>query len=118
MPQESNNKWNTRWATLTNESGVGILISGMKPLSFSAWPYSMSDIEKAQHINELPERDFITVNIDHLQMGVGGDDSWSQAARPHPEFRISGTRYEYSFIITPIKENSNLNPNSVNLPEF
>ncbi|NJN24554.1 MAG: DUF4981 domain-containing protein [Cyclobacteriaceae bacterium] len=101
-PQESNNHWNTQWASLTNAAGEGMLISGDNPLSFSAWPYTMEDIEKAGHINELPERDIITVNIDHLQQGVGGDDSWSQQARPHPEFRIPARDYSYSFSIKPV----------------
>ena len=101
-PQESNNHWGTRWAQLTNGSGEGIIISAENPLSFSAWPYSMEDIEKAEHINELPDRDFITLNIDHLQQGVGGDDSWSRNALPHEEFRIAPGNYSYSFSIKPV----------------
>ena len=61
----------------------------------------MEDIEKAKHINELPDRDIITLNIDHLQQGVGGDDSWSQNARPHEEYRILPKNYSYSFSIKP-----------------
>lgn len=118
MPQESNNKWNTRWAKLTDNEGNGIIITADQPLSFSAWPYSMNDIENAKHINELPDRDFITVNIDHLQMGVGGDNSWSMAARPHEEFRIKPDVYRYSFTITPIGGNSDIDPDSIRLPEY
>lgn len=102
-PQESNNHWNTRWAKLTNASGQGILISSNESLNISAWPYTMEDIEKAEHINELPDRDLITLNIDYLQQGVGGDDSWSQNARPHEEFRIPAKNYSYSFSIKPVK---------------
>jgi beta-galactosidase len=105
-PQESNNKWATRWAMLTDKEGNGLLISSDQHLSFSAWPYSMDDIEKAQHINELPNRDFITVNIDHLQMGVGGDNSWSPQGQPYEEFRIKSKKYHYGFIIAPVSGNS------------
>jgi beta-galactosidase len=101
-PQESNNRWNTRWAKLTNAQGYGVMFSSDRPLSFSAWPYSMEDIEEATHINKLNFRDFITVNIDHLQQGVGGDDSWSQNARPHKEYRIPAGNYRYSFTMIPI----------------
>jgi len=104
-PQESNNKWATRWAMLTDDEGNGLLISSDQHLSFSAWPYSMEDIEKAQHINELPNRDFITVNIDHLQMGVGGDNSWSPAGQPYEEFRIKSKKYHYGFRIAPVIAN-------------
>ncbi len=101
-PQESNNHYQTRRASLTDGSGQGILIVGESPLSFSAWPYSMEDLESARHTNELPDRNFITLNIDHQQMGVGGDDSWSEDARPHPEFRLPAGRYRYAFRIIPL----------------
>jgi beta-galactosidase len=100
-PQESNNHWGTRWAKLMNGGGQGIAIGAAVPLSFSAWPYTIEDLQTAKHINELPEREIITLNIDHLQMGVGGDDSWSWKARPHEEFRIPPKNYSYSFSIKP-----------------
>ena len=103
MPQESTNHWKTRWASLTDKKGNGIKVSSNQPLSLSAWPYTMDDIEMAKHINELPDRDIITLNIDHLQQGVGGDNSWSPLGRPHKEFRIPCDDYQYKFIIQPIK---------------
>ncbi|MHC5157902.1 MAG: beta-galactosidase small subunit-related protein, partial [Planctomycetota bacterium] len=45
---------------------------GQALINVSAWPYSMSDLEKAKHINELPSRKTITVNIDYEQTGIGG----------------------------------------------
>jgi beta-galactosidase len=39
--------------------------------NFSAWPYTMEDLESADHIHELPIRDTITLNIDYGQKGVG-----------------------------------------------
>ena len=103
-PQESNNLWNTRWAKVVDESGNGIQITADGDLlSLAAWPYSHEDLATAEHINELPDCDFITLNIDHLQMGVGGDDSWSKNALPHQEFRIPSGDYDYAFSIKPIE---------------
>lgn len=115
-PQESNNHWQTRWASLTDPNGHGIIIAGLAPLSFSAWPYGMDDLSTARHTNELPERDFITVNIDHLQMGVGGDDSWSVDARPHPEFRIPAGTYRYAFRLIPARSGVEPDPTAYRLP--
>ena len=53
-PQENGNRTDVRWLTLTDSSGAGLLAVGMPLLSISAWPYSMEDLEKAMHINELP----------------------------------------------------------------
>jgi beta-galactosidase len=62
----------------------------------------MRDIEQAGHINELPERDFITVNVDHLQMGVGGDNSWSPAGQPYEQYQIEPKVHRYRFSLCPV----------------
>ena len=98
-PQENSNRTDIRWMTLTNKDGTGLLAVGMPLLSASAWPYMMVDLERARHINELPRRDTITVNLDYKQMGVGGDDGWG--ARPHPEYRLPCKPYSYSFRLRP-----------------
>ncbi len=95
-PQENANRTDVRWVSWTNNKGKGILISGNKPLSVSAWPYTMDDLEKAKHINELTQRDNITINIDYKQRGVGGDNSWG--APVHEEYTLQpGRTYSYSF---------------------
>jgi beta-galactosidase len=43
----------------------------------------------------------VTLCLDHLQMGVGGDDSWG--ARTHPEYCIQpGTVYEHRMRLEPL----------------
>ena len=99
-PQESGNKTEVYWATLTNSEGRGLRIeSHHDPLSFSAWPYTQTQIEEADRIEELQFGDNITVNIDQQQMGVGGDNTWSLDARPHEPFRIPAKAYRYTFTI-------------------
>ncbi|NHJ85293.1 MAG: DUF4981 domain-containing protein [Asgard group archaeon] len=100
-PQENANRSDVHWFTLSNDNS-GILVQTMSKylLNFSAWPYTMSDLEKAQHINELPKRDVITVNIDYNQKGVGGD--WPAIALTHKEYKLKGMRkYSYSFRLRP-----------------
>ena len=98
-PQETGNKTDVRWLALTNKQGAGLLAVGMPLLSVSAWPFTMEDLEKATHINELPRRKTITVNLDYKQMGVGGDDSWG--ARTHPEYTLPAKAYSYQFRLRP-----------------
>jgi beta-galactosidase len=102
-PQETGNKTGVRWIALRNADGFGLLAVGMPLLEVSAWPFSMSDLESAAHPFELPRRDFITINLDYGQMGVGGDDSWG--ARPHPQYTLPAQPYSYRFRLTPIPEN-------------
>jgi beta-galactosidase len=100
-PQESNNRTGIKWSRFTNENGKGLLFeSSGEPLSMSAWPYMQQELNDKDHAHELVESDFITLNIDHKQMGVGGDDSWTIFARPHEKYRLPARRYTYSFTIS------------------
>jgi beta-galactosidase len=77
-PQENANRCDVRWIAFTDAAGTGLRASATadQPLSVSAWPYTMNDLSNTRHDFELPRRETITVNLDHLQMGVGGDNSW------------------------------------------
>ena len=98
-PQENGNKTDVRWMALTDREGNGLIAVGMPTIDISAWPFAMDDLEKAKHIHELPRRQFITVNLDYRQMGVGGDNSWG--ARTHPEYTLPAKPYHYRFRLTP-----------------
>ncbi len=103
-PQESSNKTDIYWAKLTNSEGKGLQIESIRqPLSFSVWPFTQAQIENANRIEELEFGNTITLNIDHKQMGVGGDNTWSIDARPHKPFRVSAKEYQYSFRLQIIK---------------
>ena len=104
-PQENANRTDVRWVAFTNQNGTGLLAAGQPLIYASAWPYTQQDLEDARHINELPKRDTITVNLDYKQMGIGGDDGWTERARPHPEYRLPLKTYSYSFRLQPINKN-------------
>lgn len=102
-PQENGNKTGVRWVAFSNDAGVGLLAVGMPELCFSAWPFSMQDLEECTHDYQLPRRDFVTVNLDYQQMGVGGDTSWG--ALTHPEYTLPAQRYSYRFRLSPLRAN-------------
>jgi beta-galactosidase len=66
-------------------------------LSMSAWPYTEDNIENAKHTNKLKVADYITLNIDLVQMGVGGNDSWSDVSAPLQQYQVKSRLYHYSF---------------------
>ena len=108
-PQENGYKTDTRWITLTDNEGRGILVSGNPLISFAALHYLHEDFASPgnlannrpdafrvnTHTIDLVERDLVALNIDLGQMGVGGDNSWG--ARTHPEYRFENSQYTYSF---------------------
>ena len=98
-PQENGNKTDVRWASLTGDDGIGLLVAGLPLLSMSAHHYTTADFENADHTYDLVRREDITLNIDYRQTGVGGDNSWG--ARPHPEYTLHSQPYSYSFRLRP-----------------
>ncbi|RPI97835.1 MAG: beta-galactosidase, partial [Chloroflexi bacterium] len=99
-PGETGNKVDVRWLALTNDKErVGLLAIGQPLLSANALHYGTADLNAGKHAFELPRRDYITLNLDLKQQGVGGDDSWG--AWPHEEFLIPCREAAYSFRLRP-----------------
>jgi beta-galactosidase len=107
-PQETGTRTDIRWISVTNEDGTGLLISGLPLISVSALPYTTSQLDytdnKFRHTVDLVPNDFIDLNIDYRQTGVGGNDSWG--ARPLLKYTLSSQKYQYSFRIRPISQNN------------
>ena len=99
-PQENANRDELRWLCLLDKRGYGLKIesTGERYISASAWPYSQRELEKSTHDFELTKANYTTVNIDCIQMGVGGDNSWGMPV--HNEYIINPGKYNYSFIIS------------------
>lgn len=104
-PQENAYKTQVRWLTLTNDEGNGILIEGLPKICFSALRFTIDDLDQGvkkndKHTTDLTPNDFVSLNIDLTQMGVGGDNSWG--AKPHKKYQILPGNYSYSFRIRAI----------------
>ena len=104
--QETANHCDVRWVALRNAAGEGLLVTGEEPLSVSAWNFPMEDIEyrpsqvERRHGGSIVKKDMVWLNIDHMQMGVGGDNTWG--AQVHPEYTITPKEWKYSFTLQPI----------------
>jgi len=98
-PGETGNKADARWIALATSNGFGLLAVGEPLLSVNALHYGTEDLNAGKHAFQLPRRDFIILNLDLKQQGVGGDNSWG--AWPHDEFLIPCQEYNYSFRLRP-----------------
>lgn len=97
-PQDNANRSDVRWISMSAPDNRKITITGLQQLCFRAWPYSEDDLEVARHDYQLPERDFINLNIDLNIHGVGGDDTWG--AKTMDKYTNPGNRkYSYGFVI-------------------
>ncbi len=106
-PQENGNKTDVRWASLSNAAGVGIRVTTLSSGTGSSAPflnasvhnYSHQNLCDAKHTYDLVNQDYVTFNVDHLQMGLGGNDSWSP--RTQPQFLLRDTVYRFGFRVEP-----------------
>ncbi len=116
-PQETGNKTDLRWIrcqskriSLTAEPGDSHLLSS------STWPFSGKALDfvtarfgpesasglvplSSKHGAFLEPGSEIQWNIDHRQMGVGGDTSWGRLV--HPEYTIPPQTYRFSIVFKP-----------------
>ncbi|HEY0679524.1 MAG TPA: beta-galactosidase, partial [Chitinophagaceae bacterium] len=102
VPQENGNRTDVRWMYLHSKDD-GLLVVADSLLSMSAWPYTQDNLENAKHTNKLRDAGYITLNIDLIQMGVGGNDSWSDVAAPLEKYQVPAHPYKYSFYLFPLK---------------
>lgn len=118
-PQETGNRTDVRSMTLLDETGAGLRFESELPMSVSAWPFAPDELEyvpssrgeeSASGLVPIPSKHGaaievggpLTVNIDHSQMGVGGDTSWGRWV--HEEFLIRPRPMSFRYRITPVSE--------------
>lgn len=105
-PQENGYKTDVRWVSFTNNKGKGIKVLGPEVLSFSAHhqynaDFDAGEIKQQRHTIDIVKRDLVNINIDHAQMGVGGDTSWW--TKPLQQYQIEAKNQSYSFSILPLR---------------
>ena len=91
-PQENGNHMDVRWVALGNTRGEGLLAVGMPTINFSAHWYTAMDMEIARHQHQLTRRDYITLNLDHAQQGIG-TASCGPGVLPHYELKTQEFRF-------------------------
>lgn len=103
-PQESSTRADVRYFTVTDNNGEGVKVTAYydKPIMFSALPYSPVQLDKFQHINEINRDNNITVTVDSIQQGIGGDMPGQAFVRDKYKVK-AGTKQSISFLIEPVK---------------
>lgn len=108
-PGEFGARTDCRWVAVENKSGQRLRFvaldsngtktdaNGAATLTFSARRALNRDLESVEHNWQIPRRDFVVLNVDFAQQGVGGDDSWG--AQTYPQYRLSGGKYRYEFLV-------------------
>lgn len=102
-PQETGNKTDVRWVTLSGEKGIKLTVEADTLINFSVWDFNPQELEHENGIQKhgrlIKKENYLVLNVDKIQMGVGGDNAWG--ARPHLKYTIPAGDMEYSFYIIP-----------------
>lgn len=78
-PQESGNKYNVRWASVSSREGEALLVRGSEPIETSIRHFTTANLTAATHTTELEKIDNSIWNINHRMAPVG-----NESAGPRP----------------------------------
>ena len=116
-PQETGNLTDIRWMQLlSDEISITAYPADSFLLNGSVWPFHTSELDykagkdggesasglvpvSSRHGADIKAGKRVQWNIDHLQMGVGGDNSWGRPV--HKQYTIPAGEYHYSFTLVP-----------------
>ncbi|MCL1910467.1 MAG: DUF4981 domain-containing protein, partial [Kiritimatiellaeota bacterium] len=99
MPQENGNRTETRWAAFTDDYGRGFLATADRPFDFTASWFTQENLTKALHTTDLVREDFVTLNLDIAQDGIG---TASCGPAPLDKYRLKIQPYSIKFRFRPI----------------
>jgi len=102
-PQENGYRTDVKWVSINDGKSVGLYFEGSPNLGFSALPYTYDDLkgfeQTGKHGNLLQKQSFTDLNLDYMQCGVGGDDSWW--SWPMEKYLIRAKDYSWSYRLRP-----------------
>ena len=94
-PQACGNKLDVKRLALLGKTRQ-LIVETKDVFEATVLPYTDQELEAASHHHKLLPSQQTVMTINHLQMGIGGDDSWGQ--KTHPEFTIYPNQtYHYQF---------------------
>jgi beta-galactosidase len=99
LPQEHGHHPDTRWLTLTDDSGFGLEVRGLPTIGFGASHFTAADLTAARHTNELRPRREVLLSLDHAQRGLG---TASCGPDTTPDYRLGTGRYSWTWTLRDI----------------
>ncbi|MGR4865629.1 glycoside hydrolase family 2 TIM barrel-domain containing protein [Caulobacter sp. LARHSG274] len=104
-PQETGNKVDVRWMDVGSAQGDGVRVTGAAPLSMNVLAFPYEDLQRRPpgtwRSSDIVPHDHVSLLVDAVQVGLGGDDTWSPAARAHVKDRIPLAPRSFTFTLSP-----------------
>ncbi|MDP6522656.1 MAG: glycoside hydrolase family 2 TIM barrel-domain containing protein [Kiritimatiellia bacterium] len=99
-PQENGYRSDVRWVALRDADQGGLLFVGDPLICFGAKHYAQDVIDKAKYSFQMERSKSIHLNVDLVQAGVGGNNSWG--ATPLRQYQLKSERVSYRFRMIPL----------------
>jgi beta-galactosidase len=104
-PQETGNKVDVRWMELSEPGQGGLRVTGDQLLSINALAFPYDDLSRREpgtrRSTDIVPHDVVSLLIDAVQSGVGGNTAWSAEGRPLLQYRIPVEARSFSFRLDP-----------------
>ncbi len=96
MPQESGNHENTSFVMLNSPQGNGLAVIGCSEFAFSYHDFTLTNLTKALHKNELEKDNYNYLYIDYKMRGLG-----NHSCGPDPEepYELKPHAFTFSFVL-------------------
>ncbi len=82
-PQDSGNRGDIRESALISDNSKIIFRAEEKPFSFNANPFTLNQLKKAKHIEDLPDVDTVFTAVDGFVRGTGTGSCGPGPAKEH-----------------------------------
>lgn len=100
FPQDTGNHVETRWVSVTNARGIGLMASSPELFNFGALHYSTEALEQAKHTNELVREDVTYLNLDYKVLGLG-----SASCGPKTTEELFAEDFKFTMVLIPFDQN-------------
>jgi Beta galactosidase small chain len=101
-PQENGNRHEVEWVSLTDKNGWGFVVMGHPTMDFSASYYTLENLDQAKHTYDLVKEEFITLNLNHQQHGLGSSSCGPDVL---DQYKLKGEDFEFQFRLKPFSKN-------------
>ena len=99
VPQDNSNHSDVRWMAIESpKKPIGLMVTSSVPFNFSMYPYSDKNLTQARRINQLEEADFMTLNVDAFQAGLGTATCGPDVAE---QYLLKDQIYQYDICLRP-----------------
>ncbi|WP_159886235.1 glycoside hydrolase family 2 TIM barrel-domain containing protein [Paenibacillus puerhi] len=99
MPQETGSRYDTEWAIVSTELGMGLHFEAPGGFSFNASHYTPQDLTEARHTYELVKRKETIVQLDYKMSGIGSNSCGPELLEP---YRLSEKEFAFELRIKPV----------------